>query len=151
MKLILTQCRELPETEVDIRYAEMDTGVQNLVKRIEQSDQYLYGEDNGRKYRILTNDIFYTESVDRKTFIYTKSEVFRSELKLYQLMDKLKGTDFVQVNKSCIININVLDNIKTLLNSRMEGTLSNGEKITISRTYIPAIKAAFTEKGGNDI
>lgn len=150
MKLILTQHCELPETEVEIRYAEMDTGVQNLVKRIEQGDRHLYGEDNGRQYRILIDDIFYTESVDRKTFIYTKSEVFRSELKLYQLMDKLKGTDFVQVNKSCILNINVLDNIKTLLNSRMEGTLTNGEKITISRTYISAIKTAFTEKDGDE-
>jgi DNA-binding LytR/AlgR family response regulator len=150
MKLILTQCDGLPETEVEIRYAEMDSGVQSLVNRIEQSERYIYGEDNGRQYRILSDDIFYAESVDRKTFIYTQSEVFRSEFKLYQLLDKLQGADFVQVSKSCILNINVLDNIQTLLNSRMEGTLSNGEKITISRTYIPAIKTAFTQRGGDE-
>lgn len=151
MKLILTQCRDLPETEVEIRYAEMNAQVRNLTKRVEQSEQYLYGEENGRQYRILLDDIFYAESVDRKTFIYTKSTVFRSELKLYQLLDKLKGTDFVQVSKSCVLNIGVLENIKALLNSRMEGTLTNGEKITISRTYIPAIKAAFTAKGEQKI
>ena len=85
MKLILTQCKELPETEVEIRYAEMSAQVKNLFKRIEQSEQYLYGEESGRQYRILLDDIFYAESVDGKTFIYTKSTVFRSELKLYQL------------------------------------------------------------------
>jgi DNA-binding LytR/AlgR family response regulator len=41
----------------------------------------------------------------------------------------------------------MLENIRTLFNSRLEGTLINGEKITISRTYIPAIRAAFAEKG----
>ena len=151
MKLILTQCKELLETEVEIRYAEMSTQVKNLSKRIEQSEQYLYGEESGRQYRILLDDIFYVESVDRKTFIYTKSTVFRSELKLYQLLNKLGDTDFVQVSKSCILNISVLENIKTLYNSRMEGTLTNGEKITISRTYIPAIKVAFTARGGQPI
>lgn len=149
MKLILTQKPELAETEVEIRYSEMDSAVQGIVKRIEQGERYLYGEDNGRQYRILTDNIFYAECVDRKTFIYTKSEVFRSELKLYQLIDKLGSMDFVQVSKFCVLNINALENVKTLLNSRMEGTLTNGEKITISRTYLPAIKAAFIEKGGD--
>lgn len=151
MKLILTQCCELPETEIEIRYSEMTAQVRNLSKRIEQSEQYLYGEENGRQYRILLDDIFYAESVDRKTFIYTQATVYRSELKLYQLLEMLKDTDFVQVSKSCILNICVLENIKTLLNSRMEATLVNGEKITVSRTYIPAIKAAFTAKGRRKI
>jgi DNA-binding LytR/AlgR family response regulator len=151
VKLILTQCGELQETEVEIRYAEMNSQVQSLAKRFEQSEQYLYGEEHGQHYRILIDDIYYAESVDRKTFIYTKSAVFRSELKLYQLLDKLKNTNFVQISKFCILNINVLDNIKTLFNSRIEGTLANGEKITISRTYIPTIKAMFTEKGEQQI
>ena len=151
MKLILTKCPNLHETEVEIRYAELTAHVQGLARKIEQSEKYLYGEENGRKYRILSDDIFYAESVDRKTFIYTQSAVYRSEFKLYQLLDALKDTDFVQVSKSCILNINVLENIQTLLNSRMEGVLSNGERITISRTYIPAIREAFTSKGERSI
>ena len=147
MKIILTKCPGLPEIEVEIRYAELNSQVRSLNKKIEQSEKYFYGEENGCQYRILVDDIYYVESVDRKTFIYTKSAVFRSELKLYQLLDQWENTDFVQVNKSCILNINILENIKALLNSRMEGTLANGEKITISRTFIPAIKAAFIGKG----
>jgi DNA-binding LytR/AlgR family response regulator len=151
MKLKLLQRRDIPEVEVEVRYPEMDESVQKLIGRIEQSERHIIGEDNGRKYRVLIDNIFYIESVDRKTFIYTRSEVFRSELKLYQLLDKLKGMDFVQVNKSCILNINVLENIQTLFNSRMEGMLSNGEKIIVSRTYIPAIKAAFDAEGRQEI
>lgn len=151
MKLILTEQLNLPETEVEIRYKEFNTEIKNLIKHVEQNEQYLYGTDNGRQYRVLVDDIFYAESVDRKTFIYTKSKVFRCELKLYQLLDKLKDADFVQASKYCIININMLDNIQTLFNSRMEGTLLNGEKITISRTYIPGIRVAFTRKAGDII
>jgi len=146
MKLILKEQSGIPETEVEIRYAAMDTGVQNLISRVKQGERYIYGEENGHGYRILTDDIYYAESVDRKTFIYTKSTVYRSEFKLYQLLDKLKHRNFVQVSKACILCVDVLDNIKTLPNSRMEATLINGERISISRTYIPVIRAAL-EKG----
>ena len=146
MKLILKEQPEISETEVEIRYAKLDAEVQNLAKRIEQQERYLYGSDNGRQYRILLADIFYAESVDRKTFIYTQSDVFRCELKLYQLLDKIDSPDFLQVSKSCILNLQVLEHIQTLFNSKLEGTLTNGEKITITRTYIPKIRAAFSQK-----
>ena len=146
MKLILTQQANIPETEVEIRYAELSTSIKKLIKQVEQSEQYLFGTSNGRRYRILLGDIFYAESVDRKTFIYTNSEVYSCELKLYQLLCELKNSNFVQVSKSCILNIDVLDNIKTLFNSKMEGILINGEKIIISRTFVPGIRAAFAEK-----
>ncbi len=148
MKLILSQHPGLLETEVEIRYAELDAQVRGLARRLEAAENYLYGEDNGRQYRIAPDDILYIESVDRKTFIYTAKAVYRSEQRLYQLLERLAGTDIVQVSKACILNINALENVRTLLNSRMEGTLINGERITISRTFLPAIKAAFSSKGG---
>jgi len=144
MKLILTESPELSEPELEIRYAKMDSQLQSLIKRIKKSGKYLCGEKEGRQYRILEDDIFYIETVDRKTFIKTESALFRSEFKLYQLLESLNNPDFVQVNKSCILNINALDNIKTMTNSRIVGALANGEKIEISRTFIPAIRAAFT-------
>ena len=39
-----------------------------------------------------------------------------------------------------MVNINELVHIKALSNSRLEAELSNGEKIIVSRTYIPEIK-----------
>jgi DNA-binding LytR/AlgR family response regulator len=151
VKLILKQQNDIVETVVEIHYAQLDTMVQDLIKRVEQSNQYICGEDNGRQYRILPDDIYYIESVDKKTFVYTETKVFRCDMKLYQILEKLKSTDFVQVSKSCILNINMLDNIHTLYNSKMEGTLINGEKIIISRTFIPNIKTVFVKERGNAI
>ena len=80
------------------------------------------------------------ESVDKRTFIYTKGMVFRSEKRLYQLENELKEYDFVKMSRTCLVNINELVHIKALANSRLEAELSNGEKIIVSRTYIPEIK-----------
>lgn len=148
MKLIKKQINGQDETEVEIRYAQMDAAVSELIERIEQTANFIYGTDNGRQYKIRISDIYYAESVDKKTFIYTKDAVFRSELRLYQLIKMPKADDFVQVSKFCLINMNVLESIRTLFNSRLEVTLINGEKVNVSRTYLAKIKLAFASKEG---
>jgi len=146
VKLIKRQLDGQLETEVEIRYAKMDTEVIKLIERIEQTENFIYGTDNGRQYKIRISDIYYAESVDKKTFIYTKEAVFRTELRLYQLIEMLKAHDFVQVSKFCLINMNVLESIRTLFNSRLEVTLINGEKVNVSRTYLTNINMAFASK-----
>lgn len=145
MKLFLEQRKE-KEIEVVIRYQQMNNDVRRLIQKVESCNHTVFGDDNGRQYRINIYDIYYIESVDKKTFLYTKDQVFRSEQKLYYFADELKTYHFVQVNKSCILNLEVLKHIKNMLNSRMEATLINDEKITVSRTYLPAIKEALREE-----
>lgn len=146
MKIKLTQQKEQTEIEVEIKYYEMNNKVKYLVKRLENDDYSICGNDNGRIYRIDVTDIFYIESVDRKTFIYSTQQVFRTEKKLYQLLEELKSHDFVQINKAVIVNINVLESMKMLANSRIQVTLQNGEKLNASRTYIPNIKRVFNKE-----
>ena len=146
MRLIMKKQSDLAETEVEIRYTELNDDIRNLARRIEQYDSYICGTDSERQYRIRISDMYYVESVDKKTFIYTKTEVFRSELRLYELLEKVKDFDFVQVSKACIVNINVIDSIRSLVNSRLQATLTNNEKVNVSRTFLPQIKAAFSEK-----
>lgn len=149
MKLLLEQRTE-KEIEVVIKYHEMDSKVKRLIQLYENCNDSVYGDENGRQYKIHINDIYYIESVDKKTFIYTKDQVFRTEHKLYYFSERLADNGFVQVSKSCILNLDMLQNIKRLANSRMEAALVNGEKITVSRTYLPGIKQALSkeQKGG---
>ena len=148
MKLIKKQIDGQSEIEVELRYSEMNADVIKLIERIEQCDNYICGSDDNRQYKIRVNDIYYAESVDKKTFLYTKDSVFRTALRLYKLIDLLKAKDFIQVSKSCIINMDVLESIRILANSRLEATLINGEKINVSRTYLNDIKTAFATKEG---
>lgn len=88
-------------------------------------------------------DIYYIESVDKKTFVYLENTVYRTDFRLYQLKDKLRAYGFVQISKSCILNINTLESIRPLFNSRMEATLKNGEKVNINRNYLNGVKKAL--------
>ena len=139
MDIILIEDQE-SNLEVQIRYPVMNTQVKQLIQRIKSVDVKIVGSDNGKNIILNIYEIFYIESIERKTFIYTKDQIFRSSKKLYQLIEELKEFGFVQINKSCILNIDVLDSVKTLFNSRLKATLINGENVIITRTYIPAVK-----------
>lgn len=144
MNLKLTHLVDIPDIEVEIKYPEMNRTVEQLIRRVESVNHVIIGNDNGRQYRILYNEILYIESIEKKTFIYTASQVFRSEQKLYQLLDELKPYGFVQISKGCILNINVVESFQALANSRIEVTLQDGEKLNVSRKYLSEIKLALT-------
>ncbi len=139
MKLIL---KENPNVEltVTIEYPKQSSQLNRIIQKLKSEEKALVGSENGRDYKVFMPDIFYIESVDKRTFIYTRDMVFRSEKRLYQLENELKEYDFVKVSRNCLVNINELIHIKALANSRLEAELSNGEKIIVSRTYIPEIK-----------
>jgi len=139
VNIILVEDKE-SNLEVQIRYPIMNVQVQQLIQRIKNIDVKIVGSNNGKNIVLNICDIFYIESIERKTFIYTKDQVLKSSKKLYQLVDELNGFGFIQINKSCIMNIDVLDSVKTLFNSQLKATLINGENVIITRTYIPAIK-----------
>ena len=132
-----TDCNEI---EVTIKYGKMDRSVHRIIALLKSVDIQIKCNNENEEILINASDIFYVESVDKKTFIYLKDKVYQTDLRLYQLINELSHLGFVQVSKSCILNINVLLSIKPLINSRMEATLQNGEKILINRNYLNEIK-----------
>lgn len=137
------------DIEVLIRYAKMNGRVEKLITLMQSVDTQLKCNSENSERLINTSDIFYIESVDKKTFVYLEENVYRTDLRLYQLVEYLEHLGFVQISKSCILNINTLESIKSLTNSRMEATLKNGEKLHITRKYLKDIKQAL--QGGINI
>lgn len=133
------------DVEVLIRYGKMDGSVKQLISLLQSVDRKMkcYSEDG--QHFINISDIFYLESVDKKTFIYAERGVYRTDFRLYQLAEDLAHLGFVQISKSCILNISVLKHIKPLANSRMMATLKNGEQLCITRKYLKAMKQALQE------
>ena len=115
MKLIL---KENPDVEltVIVEYPKQSSQVSRIIQKLRTEEQFLIGSENCRNYKVLVSDIFYIESVDKRTFIYTKGMVFRSEKCLYQLENELKEYDFVKVSRTCLVNINELVHIINLSN-----------------------------------
>jgi len=148
MILKIEQDLTCDDVEVSIRYANMTKDIQRIISLLKSLDTQVKCSDNGIERMVNASEIFYVESVDKKTFLYLEKNVYRTDLRLYQLADDLVHLGFVQVSKSCILNINVLESIKPLMNSRMEATLKNGEKIHINRKYLSDIKQALKGDDG---
>jgi DNA-binding LytR/AlgR family response regulator len=90
-------------------------------------------------HRITPNNIYYIESVDNKTFLYEKNEMYESKQKLYEL-DEMSMNDFLRISKSVIVNLSKIKSLSPALSGRFEATLSNGEKVIISRQYVGELK-----------
>lgn len=145
MKLITKQVKNKPLTVI-IEYPELDVKTEKLIKKIKSLDLIISGNNNGKTFALNISDIFYIETVERRTFLYTKDEVYMTEKKLYEFEKLLKETAIIRISKSCLMNMDMLYSIKQLKNSQLEATLINGEKLIVSRTYLKRIKNILKEE-----
>ncbi len=144
MEIKTRQIEDKPLTII-IEYPILDTKTKKLIKKIEALDFMVSGNSKGKAFQVHISDIYYMESVERKTFFYTKDEVYMTDMKLYELEELLRETGIIRISKSCLMNADMLYSIKQLMNSQLEATLLNGEKLIVARTYLKNIKNIFKE------
>ena len=96
-----------------------------------------------QSFLLPLGNIYYAESVDLKTFVYAEKNVYRSRLKLYEIEEILNSSDFLRISKQTIVNVKKIKSVSPAGNSRFQALLTNGEKIVISRQYVPALKERF--------
>lgn len=85
-------------------------------------------------------EIYYFESVDDKVFAYAENDVAEVKWKLYELEERLAGGDFIRIAKSMILNLSKVKRFAPYMGGRFEALLENGEKVLISRQYVPELK-----------
>ena len=91
-------------------------------------------------YLLEVADIIYIEAVERKCFVYTKSDVYESDLKLYEMEQQLEQFGFFRISKSVLLKLTCIQSLKADINRRIKITLTNGEKIMVSRQYAEELK-----------
>ncbi|MBQ9674044.1 MAG: LytTR family transcriptional regulator DNA-binding domain-containing protein [Ruminococcus sp.] len=143
MKLNIFKEPQLAETEVTVRYPKMSPKVENLIGTLQAYCSSVRAVKDGSTQTLMLDTIYYFESVDEKSYIYTESDVFDCRQKLYVIEKTLEDTSFIRISKSCIINISKLKSVKPFLNGRFEATMLNDEKVIINRHYVPAFKKKF--------
>lgn len=146
MRLIMSERQDLEQPEVTIAYCEMTESVKRVSDFVRYVDQTILGRKDNEEYAIPVSDIYYVESVDKKTFVYCETEVFQSNSKLYELENSLPRENFVRVSKSTILNVEKLKGIKTLVNSKLEAMLLNGERVCVTRKYLKVIREALLRR-----
>lgn len=132
---------ELSDLEVVIKYQEMSEQVGKVERLLcAMNHTITCMEDNQVQIQIPSNEVYYIESIDKRTFVYCKEKIYSSRQRLYQLAEELSVDGFVRATKACIVNVSYIRKIRPLQNSRIEAELSNQEKILINRKYISDIK-----------
>ena len=122
-----------------IRVCEMTPDISMAVSLLENGEQTLIGFRDGERVPCSVANIYYIESVDEKTFAYTKDDCLELKYKLYELEGMLDGR-FFRCSKSMICNVRKIRGIKTGENARLNATLLNGESLVITRSYVREFK-----------
>lgn len=143
MKLTVEESIETKDVEITIKCGIVDEQLEQLISIIRQYTFSMSGRKDGREYNVSLQNIYYFESIDDKTFIYTKDDMFECDIKLYELEKLSADLRFVRISKSCVLNIKCIESIKALFNGKYEAALSNGENIIVNRHYVREFKEKF--------
>ena len=135
MKINLDIDSKYDDTEVIIRAPHLNNDIERMVAMMRMIDMQIAVRKDNETYLLDTDKILYIEAVDRKTFVYTNSENYESELKLYELEQELVERDFLRISKQSIVNLRKIKSLKTDVNRKIRITLQNGEQIVVSRMY----------------
>lgn len=128
------------DQEIVIKCKKMDSTIQSLLTCIKQADEKIFAVKERETFVLHSGDIYYAESVDHKVFLYTKSDVLECQDSLLNLEMSLHYSDIVRIGKSQLVNLMHIQKLKSILHSRIEITLTSGDKLIVSRHYSQAFK-----------
>ena len=140
MKININVDTRYTETEITINCANVSEELENLIATLRALDSKLTGVKNGQTFILDISQILYIDTVDKKTFLYTNSDVYETPLRLYELEQQLSANDFFRAGKSSIVNFNKIKSLKSDIDGRIIVEMENKEKLIVSKQYVPFIK-----------
>jgi DNA-binding LytR/AlgR family response regulator len=146
LKITIQEDSTLLETELVINCPRIDAQLEKIISLLRMTDFKLTGFRDGQTYILDAAKVLYIDTVDKHTFLYTKTEVYESDLRLYELEERLSPVNFIRANKSAIINFNHIKAIKADIDGRLLITMNNNEKLFVSRQYAPLLKKKLEGK-----
>ena len=135
MKINLDIDGKYDDVEVIIKAPHINNDIERIVAMMRMIDMQIAVCKDNETFLLDTDKILYVEAVDRKTFVYTNTDTYESELKLYELEQELVERDFLRISKQSIVNLRKIKSLKTDVNRKIRITLQNGEQIVVSRMY----------------
>lgn len=133
------QVSTIEEEKAVIRSVERTPDIQNAIELLEGNAGGIAVINEGKTYLCKQNAIYYIESVDKRSYVYTKDNCYETKYRLYELEEML-GAYFVRSSKAMIVNLRKVKTVKSDIGGRLETTLLNDEQIIISRSYVKEIK-----------
>ena len=130
-ELVLIRCRAVTEE------------VREIEAFVRSRQGCLSGMQDAKQYEVPVSELYYIESVDGRTFLYTKDQVYETPQRIYELESQLRAKHFLRVSKSMLLNLMKIRSIQPALNGRLSAVLRSGEEVIISRSYVKDLKSAL--------
>ena len=130
-EMVLICCREVTEE------------VREIAAFVRSRQGSLSGVRDDKRYEIPVSELYYIESVDGRTFLYTKAQIYETPYRIYELESQLRAKHFLRVSKSMLLNLMKIRSIQPALNGRLSAVLQSGEEVIISRSYVKDLKSAL--------
>lgn len=135
MRLIKTREENLEENYLELHYDEIDEETAAVIERLRPALKYIEGTTEGRHLTVPIADMFYFETVDRKTFGYTRDTCIEVKETLQGIIDEHEDAGFVRISKSSIVNLYKIKKLQGDLNMRTLIHLKNDECLVMNRGY----------------
>lgn len=129
------------ENEVILRCRELDEEMLGILSLLRSGMQkILVWNENRETLPLPVTQVVYCETVEEKTFVYTREGMYRTALPLAELEDRWGDLGLFRCGKSWVVNLHEIRKLKSCPAGRIETLLSTGEKLLISRHYAPMLR-----------
>ena len=148
MKFIKIKEENIDENYLELHYDAIDAETAAVLERLRPALSYIEGTAEGKRLTVPLADIYYFETVDRRTFAYTRDACIEVKETLQAITDGHEADGFVRISKSSIVNLYKIKRLQGDLNMRTLIHLKNGESLVMNRGYrIPFYKALEKVQG----
>jgi DNA-binding LytR/AlgR family response regulator len=117
--------------------------IESLVSSIDPCEMEL--ELGNDLYFVKTEQILFFETDGSKTAAHTVDRMYYTDLKLYELEERLPKS-FMRISKSCIINVNAVSSIHKEITGICEAFFRDTvKKVYVSRGYYKQFREKINE------
>ncbi|WDV48036.1 LytTR family DNA-binding domain-containing protein [Clostridiaceae bacterium M8S5] len=149
MRLRLFPDKNIREEHIDIHYKDMTPMIEQVIGVVQSTaiQVHIVGKSEKNEEVLLsTNEIYYFEYVDKKTFACLEHKIYQVQDSLNKLEMDFADEGFVRINKSIVANIYHIKAIKPEANMRLLAIMENDENLIINRTYKKQFREYLKER-----
>lgn len=129
------------EPKIIVMTSSMTEDVQNIIKKLSEASPKIISGSKDEKLEILDQtDLIHIYANSGKVFAVTDKGKYIIRLRLYELEERLKDSQFVRISNSEIINLNKVKSFDLSFTGTICVKLSNDAVTYVSRRYVSKVK-----------
>lgn len=140
MRLSVEQIPYENEEELIVRCYDAQEKWVEAIRAVTAGEVSVSAFSEKKVYRLKLNEVYYFEIVDGCSFLYCENSVFKCRQKLYEFEELCRNSMLFRCSKSMILNADKIQYVRPSVSGRFEATLTNNEKVIISRQYVGELK-----------